>query len=91
MLIMDVMTFYVLMFILKMSRDNLFPPYFCMQLYYKIAASGTEISFSTYTILLKNLLAVGNWRKYIEVGHLIPLRMHLLIKHMHHLALVPRL
>ncbi|XP_017243113.1 pentatricopeptide repeat-containing protein At2g41720 isoform X2 [Daucus carota subsp. sativus] len=38
-----------------------------MKLYYKIVASGTEISFSTYDILLKNLLAFGNWRKYIEV------------------------
>lgn len=38
-----------------------------MQLFYKIVASGTEINLSTYSILLKNLLAAGNWRKYIEV------------------------
>lgn len=31
-------------------------------------ASGAEINYSTYSILLKNLLAVGKWRKYIEVS-----------------------
>ncbi|RVW16467.1 Pentatricopeptide repeat-containing protein [Vitis vinifera] len=38
-----------------------------MKLFYKIVASGAEINFYTYSILLKNLLAAGNWRKYIEV------------------------
>lgn len=38
-----------------------------MQLFYKIIASGVEVNFNTYSILLKNLLAAGNWRKYIEV------------------------
>uniref|UniRef100_A0A2P2KV72 Pentatricopeptide repeat-containing protein At2g41720 isoform X2 n=1 Tax=Rhizophora mucronata TaxID=61149 RepID=A0A2P2KV72_RHIMU len=38
-----------------------------MKLFYKIIASAAEVSFNTYSILLKNLLAVGNWRKYIEV------------------------
>ncbi|XP_002529506.3 pentatricopeptide repeat-containing protein At2g41720 isoform X1 [Ricinus communis] len=38
-----------------------------MKLFYKITASGAEINFNTYSIMLKNLLAVGNWRKYIEV------------------------
>ena len=32
-----------------------------------IVASGADINFETYSILLKNLLAVGKWRKYIEV------------------------
>lgn len=40
-----------------------------MQLFYKIVASDTEINISTYSILLKNLLSAGNWRKYIEVTH----------------------
>ncbi|KAK2975136.1 hypothetical protein RJ640_010816, partial [Escallonia rubra] len=38
-----------------------------MKLFYKIVASGAEINFSTYSILLKNLLTAGNWRKYVEV------------------------
>lgn len=38
-----------------------------MQLFLKIVASGAEINYSTYSVLLKNLLAAGNWRKYIEV------------------------
>lgn len=38
-----------------------------MKLFYKIVSSGVEIHISTYSILLKNLLAAGNWRKYIEV------------------------
>ncbi|OWM67253.1 hypothetical protein CDL15_Pgr000705 [Punica granatum] len=38
-----------------------------MKLFYKIVGSGAEINVSTYSILLKNLLALGNWRKYIEV------------------------
>jgi len=42
-----------------------------MQLFYKIVATGAEISFSTYSILLKDLLAAGNWRKYIEVISLL--------------------
>ncbi|KAA3457122.1 pentatricopeptide repeat-containing protein isoform X1 [Gossypium australe] len=38
-----------------------------MKLFYKILASGVPVSFNTYSILLKNLLAAENWRKYIEV------------------------
>ncbi|KAJ9565397.1 hypothetical protein OSB04_001363, partial [Centaurea solstitialis] len=38
-----------------------------MKIFYKIVASGAEINKSTYTVLLKNLLAAGNWRKYLEV------------------------
>lgn len=38
-----------------------------VQLFYKILASGAKVSSSTYFILLKNLLASGKWRKYIEV------------------------
>ncbi|KAH7557229.1 hypothetical protein JRO89_XS11G0079600 [Xanthoceras sorbifolium] len=38
-----------------------------VKLFYKIVASGPEANFNTYLILLKNLLAAGNWRKYIEV------------------------
>ncbi|KAK0582912.1 hypothetical protein LWI29_031031 [Acer saccharum] len=38
-----------------------------MKLFYKIVASGPEANLNTYSILLKNLLAAGNWRKYIEV------------------------
>ncbi|KAE8692542.1 Detected protein of unknown function [Hibiscus syriacus] len=38
-----------------------------MKLFYKIISSGVPVNFSTYSILLKNLLAAGNWRKYIEV------------------------
>ncbi|KAI8562298.1 hypothetical protein RHMOL_Rhmol03G0023300 [Rhododendron molle] len=36
-------------------------------IFLKIVATGGEISVSTYSIVLKNLLAAGNWRKYIEV------------------------
>ncbi|XP_024982307.1 pentatricopeptide repeat-containing protein At2g41720 isoform X2 [Cynara cardunculus var. scolymus] len=38
-----------------------------MKIFYKIVATGAEINNSTYTVLLKNLLAAGNWRKYLEV------------------------
>ncbi|KAL5539473.1 hypothetical protein UlMin_042961 [Ulmus minor] len=38
-----------------------------MKLFYKIVESGAEINIDTYSILLKNLLSAGNWRKYIEV------------------------
>lgn len=38
-----------------------------MKVFYKIVASGVDISLCTYEILLKNLLAAGNWRKYVEV------------------------
>ena len=38
-----------------------------MQMFYKIVASGAEINFHSYSVLLNNLLAAGNWRKYIEV------------------------
>lgn len=40
-----------------------------MQLFYKIVAAGADVNFSTYSILLKNLLSAGNWRKYIEVTY----------------------
>jgi hypothetical protein len=33
-------------------------------------ASGAEVNFNTYSILLKNLLSSGNWRKYLEVSAL---------------------
>ncbi|KAI3760634.1 hypothetical protein L1987_51032 [Smallanthus sonchifolius] len=35
--------------------------------FYKIVATGAEINKSTYSVLLKNLLAAQNWRKYLEV------------------------
>ncbi|GKV27597.1 hypothetical protein SLEP1_g36756 [Rubroshorea leprosula] len=38
-----------------------------MKLFYKIIALGVKVNFKTYSILFKNLLAAGNWRKYIEV------------------------
>ncbi|KAK6941818.1 Pentatricopeptide repeat [Dillenia turbinata] len=38
-----------------------------MKLFYKVLSSGAEITFYTYSILLKNLLGAGNWKKYIEV------------------------
>lgn len=38
-----------------------------VQMFLKIVASGAEINYSTYSVLLKSLLAAGNWRKYIEV------------------------
>lgn len=44
-----------------------------LQFFHRILASGTEVNFSTYTILLKNLLAAGNWRKYVEVTSMMNL------------------
>ncbi|KAJ8437045.1 hypothetical protein Cgig2_025892 [Carnegiea gigantea] len=38
-----------------------------MKVFLKIVGSGTEIGYPTYSIVLKNLLAAGNWRKYMEV------------------------
>lgn len=38
-----------------------------LQLFYKLIASGVGINLETYSVLLEHLLAVGNWRKYIEV------------------------
>ncbi|KAF8398350.1 hypothetical protein HHK36_017277 [Tetracentron sinense] len=38
-----------------------------MKLFYKIVTSGADINFGTYSILLKNLLVAGKWKKYIEV------------------------
>ncbi|VFQ72207.1 unnamed protein product [Cuscuta campestris] len=38
-----------------------------IKFYFKIIASGAEINLTTYSVLLKNLLRAGNWRKYIEV------------------------
>lgn len=46
-----------------------------MQLFYKMVASGEKVSFTTYSVLLKNLLAAGKWRKYIEVGILEALEL----------------
>lgn len=43
----------------------------CMQVFYKMVASGSNVSSATYSILLKNLLAAGKWRKYIEVHKLV--------------------
>lgn len=43
-----------------------------MQFFYMVVTSGTEVNLTTYSVLLKNLLAAGNWRKYIEV---IPLEL----------------
>lgn len=40
-----------------------------VQLFYKLVASGADINVNTYSILLKNLLMAGNWRKYIEVTY----------------------
>jgi len=49
-----------------------------LQLFYKLLASGAEVNFSTYISVLKNLLAAGNWRKYIEVKSLMNLSRHVL-------------
>lgn len=38
-----------------------------LQLFLKIVASRGEVDSTTYAVLLKNLLAAGNWRKYTEV------------------------
>lgn len=38
-----------------------------MKLFYRFVALGSSVNISTYSILLKNLLSFGNWRKYIEV------------------------
>ncbi|XP_047341957.1 pentatricopeptide repeat-containing protein At2g41720 [Impatiens glandulifera] len=39
-----------------------------MKLFYKmVAAGGAEINFSTYSVVLRNLLATGHSRKYVEV------------------------
>lgn len=38
-----------------------------MKLFYKMVTSCSTVGLSTYTVLLRNLLAVGKWRKYIEV------------------------
>ncbi|GMH08165.1 hypothetical protein Nepgr_010005 [Nepenthes gracilis] len=38
-----------------------------MKLFLKLVTSGAEINISTYSILLRNLLAAGHWRKYMEV------------------------
>ncbi|KAK6791217.1 hypothetical protein RDI58_010298 [Solanum bulbocastanum] len=48
--------------------SDTFPPLpSLMQFFYKVVTSGTEVNLTTYSVLLKNLLAAGNWRKYIEV------------------------
>lgn len=38
-----------------------------MKLFYKMVTSCSTVGLSTYTILLRNLLIVGKWRKYVEV------------------------
>ncbi|KAM3234630.1 pentatricopeptide repeat-containing protein [Capsicum annuum] len=38
-----------------------------IKFFYKVVTSGAEVNLTTYSVLLKNLLAAGNWRKYIEV------------------------
>ncbi|KAI5427100.1 hypothetical protein KIW84_032501 [Lathyrus oleraceus] len=38
-----------------------------LKLFFKMLTSGAEVNFNTYSILLKNLLSSGNWRKYLEV------------------------
>ncbi|KAL8225363.1 hypothetical protein R6Q57_017920 [Mikania cordata] len=38
-----------------------------IKIFYKIVTTGAEINNSTYLVLLKNLLAAQNWRKYLEV------------------------
>lgn len=38
-----------------------------IKFFYMVVTSGTEVNLTTYSVLLKNLLAAGNWRKYIEV------------------------
>ncbi|XP_073153720.1 pentatricopeptide repeat-containing protein At2g41720 isoform X1 [Henckelia pumila] len=38
-----------------------------IKIFLKIVASGAEVEVTTYEVLLQNLLAAGNWRKYIEV------------------------
>nr|CAD1821943.1 unnamed protein product [Ananas comosus var. bracteatus] len=38
-----------------------------MKIFFKILASCSNVGCATYSILLKNLLAAGKWRKYIEV------------------------
>ncbi|KAK1277599.1 Pentatricopeptide repeat-containing protein [Acorus gramineus] len=38
-----------------------------MKLFYKIVASGAKVNYGMYSILLRNLLNSGKWRKYIEV------------------------
>ncbi|KAF3794191.1 Pentatricopeptide repeat-containing protein [Nymphaea thermarum] len=40
-----------------------------MKLLYKVMESNVEVSFQTYSIVLKGLLGVGKWKKYIEVLH----------------------
>ncbi|KAJ4837305.1 hypothetical protein Tsubulata_035841 [Turnera subulata] len=40
---------------------------YMIKVFYKMVSSGAHIDMNTYSILLKNLLAVGNWRKYLEV------------------------
>ncbi|XP_009617024.2 pentatricopeptide repeat-containing protein At2g41720 isoform X1 [Nicotiana tomentosiformis] len=38
-----------------------------IKFFYKVVTSGAEVNLATYSVLLKNLLAAGNWRKYVEV------------------------
>ncbi|CAI9099897.1 OLC1v1036785C1 [Oldenlandia corymbosa var. corymbosa] len=40
-----------------------------IKLFYKMVSFNVEVNLSTYSILLDNLLAAGNWRKYVEVLH----------------------
>lgn len=63
--------------ILKL-KSGMISSYSLLQLFLKIVASCGEADSTTYAVLLKNLLAAGNWRKYIEVMSSNLLRMHLL-------------
>uniref|UniRef100_A0A0A9H6S0 Pentatricopeptide repeat-containing protein n=1 Tax=Arundo donax TaxID=35708 RepID=A0A0A9H6S0_ARUDO len=38
-----------------------------MKLFYKMLTSCSTVGLSTYTVLLRNLLVAGRWRKYVEV------------------------
>ncbi|GJN24895.1 hypothetical protein PR202_gb12670 [Eleusine coracana subsp. coracana] len=38
-----------------------------MKLFYKMVTSCSTVGLSTYEVLLRNLLVVGKWRKYVEV------------------------
>ncbi|BAT00611.1 Os07g0213300, partial [Oryza sativa Japonica Group] len=38
-----------------------------MKLFYKMVTSCSTVGLSTYAVVLRNLLVVGKWRKYIEV------------------------
>lgn len=55
---------------IEISLSDFLSYFSCVQLFFKMLASGAEVNFNTYSILLKNLLSSGNWRKYLEVSAL---------------------